>query len=163
MPVCSRCGTNSLLKDEYCSVCGLYQNGGKGNISFLGDYKIDDYKISEREDPGIIDFTNHTVSRYYDIKKLKTQTIEEIYNECDRVYESIVDIENTLEKHDPYSNYFLDLFKEYRTRRDQLDALTEYFKYRLEEPSKDRKLESIYGRLPNWRIEQKREAKMKKK
>jgi len=76
---------------------------------------------------------------------------------------SIVDIENSLEKHDPNSSYFQDLFEEYRAKRNQLDALTEYFKYRIEEPSKDSKLISIYGRLPKWRLEQKRKVKMKKK
>jgi len=46
MPICRRCGTNSDLKDGYCSVCGLYRNGGKGRISLSTDYMIDDYFIS---------------------------------------------------------------------------------------------------------------------
>jgi len=31
-----------LLKDEYYSVCGLHRSGGRGKISVLGDYRIDD-------------------------------------------------------------------------------------------------------------------------
>jgi len=86
----------------------------------------------ERKDPGFVDFKNHDVSNYYDIEKLKTQTVEELYLECERLDKLIIEIKNTLEKHDPLSSYFLASFEERIKIIDQLNALTEYFKYRMD-------------------------------
>jgi hypothetical protein len=114
----------------------------------------------EREDLDIIDFKDHPISKYYDIEKLKTQTIEEIYQECERL-EKLTDIK-ILEKNNPRSSYVMARFKESIRSIFQLDALTEYFKYRIERPSRDRKLKAIYGRLPDWRIEEKKKLNLKK-
>ncbi|MFX1343825.1 MAG: hypothetical protein ACFFAI_01870 [Promethearchaeota archaeon] len=89
MPVCSRCGAKIDLQQEYCSVCGLHQDGGKGKL--LIPYKPDIYKLKKFElryieIPEIEEkLKNHEILRYYSLETLTKEKIEEEVARLDKL------------------------------------------------------------------------------
>lgn len=108
----------------------------------------------------------YELSKYYDLEIL---TQEKIDMELTRLHKEIEGVENTLvylEEHDLRNPDIMEFYIKRDKIRDQLDTIYDYLELEEMERSlqdiRDRKLEHIYGRLPDWRLRQK-EAEMNKK
>lgn len=101
------------------------------------------------------------ISKYYDLEVL---TQKELNSELTRLHKEIEEMEIILINLEKKDFNHPDIFNFYRERdriRSQLDTIYGFlFKIsqeRFNDFLKDSKLRSIYGRLPNWRLEQLKE------
>lgn len=100
------------------------------------------------------------ISKYYDLEDL---TLDKVKDEIPRLIKEIRDVEGVLifmEKDEPIHPDKMVFYERRNAIRDQLDTLHDY-KELLEmettlDNMRDSKLGSIYGRLPDWRLEEKR-------
>jgi len=169
MLVCSRCGAELRLKDEYCSVCGLYRKGGKGRVISTNDDKPYEYKKSQNElmDPDGSEIPdairNNKIWKYYD---LETLTQEKVDSELKRLHDEIEGLEKTLihmEAHEPGHPDKMKFYEDRINLTAQLDTIYGFLSCvrheRVGDFIKDTDLETTYGRLPEWRIEQLKKKK----
>jgi hypothetical protein len=98
------------------------------------------------------------ISKYYD---LETLTPEIIKAEIARLVSEIRNVEDTLifmEKDEPRHHDKMDFYQKRNKIREQLDYLHDYLELEEMEASlehgKDLKLKSIYGKIPDWRLNQ---------
>lgn len=161
MHVCSRCGTGSDLKDNYCSVCGLHREGGKGKIFSSNVNKTSDINNVEiiAQELYIPDkIKRHKIWKFYDIDTLTQEIID---SELTRLHKEIEEIEKTLiymEDKYPDNPDKIEFYKERDRIREQLDTiynfLSEVRHERIRDDLKNDDLEMLYGRLPYWRVNQ---------
>ena len=169
MITCSRCGAELCQKDEYCSVCGLYREGGRGRVSSNCENKPYESKISQLDhiDPDRMELPdiikNNNIWKYYDLEEL---TQEKVDSELKRLHKEIEGLESTLIYMESNEKGHPDKMKFYEDRiriRSQLDTLYDFLSCvkheRVTDFIKDTRLESTYGKLPEWRIEQLRKKK----
>lgn len=141
--LCPNCGTKLEPNWVVCQGCGI--NLKLWNDSKTGKKRIRKVKYDD-------------IAKYYDLESL---TQEKVDSELTRLHKEIEEVEKTLiylERDDPGNPHKLEFYEERDKIRDQLDAIYVYLAEldweRHEDFLKDAKLRGIYGRLPDWRIEE---------
>ena len=107
------------------------------------------------------------IARFYDVETL---TEEKIVSEIKRLEKEIKEFHEILlflEEHDKKNPEKLKFYEERDNKVEQLDAINGFLadlkQEQLNEFSKDTKLRSLYSKLPEWRIQEKRKAEKDKK
>lgn len=149
--LCPNCGSKIEKNWIVCQSCGINLNQWKH--SKMGKKKIQKVKYDD-------------IAKYYDLESL---TQEKVDSELTRLHEEIEKVEKTLIHLEQYNRNNPDIFKFYEKRdkiRDQLDAIYVYLAElewkRHEDFLKNAELRGIYGRLPEWRIEELKEKRDRK-
>jgi len=149
--LCPNCGTKIEPNWNVCQSCCLNLKLWKD--SKMGKKRTDDVKYDK-------------IAKYYDLESL---TQEKIDSELKRLHKEIEEVENTLiylERFDPGNPDKLEFYKKRDKIRDQLDAIYVYLAEleweRHKDFIKDTDLIVIYGRLPDWRIEELKKKRERK-
>lgn len=102
------------------------------------------------------------IAKYYDIETLTQENLDSEIKRLSEEIKRLQDILIFLEKEDPNNSDILDFYEERYKLFVQLNTIYEYLSYksseRTKEYLKDSRLRSIYGRLPDWRLEEKKKS-----
>lgn len=80
MTFCRRCGEEINLKKEFCPICGLYREGGKGKLSVTNETERYKLKKIELRDIEILEINkkleDHEILKYYSLENLTKEKID---------------------------------------------------------------------------------------